>query len=325
MQRGPNGRGRGQVIIVTALVIAAIFVGLALVLNSGIYAENLSSRETTDTEGALSFTLSTDEAIAEAYERTNRNDSATADEARTTFNDTVDRWEAAQQRRGAEQGIGVDVERTPHVGWRLNQSADREFTDEGTAADWQLAAGATHVAGFELDVERSSLHSPSTLGEVSDAYRVEVDGTNTGDWDLYIFENDSDVVVHTGDPGSYSDLGDLLADGSHTCREPASRAVVDLRNETLDGVDCPPLNFSDDEDGPVDIYYANGGAASGTYVLVVNGSSAAVEANFNGPTGADPTATAVVYSASWASHYGRAELTHERTGRYVVREETHAD
>lgn len=325
MQQRSGGTGRGQVIIVTALVIASIFVGLALVLNSGIYAENLSSRETTDTEGALSFTLSTDEAIAEAYERTNRNESATADGARTTFNDTVDRWESAQQRRGAEQGIGVDVERTPHVGWRLNQSADREFTDDDGNGNWTLATGTSNVATFEMAIQQDSLYDAATWGNVNSSFNVHVtDGT--AEWRLFVFQEGGDVVVHAGVPGAYSDVSSLPSD--ETCRQAGSRVVVDLQNESLDDSACDALNFSDDLTGPVDVRYQNatngGEQVNGTYDLVVNGSSAAVGGNFDDPTGADPTATAVVYSASWGSHYGRAELTHERNGRYMVRGETYA-
>lgn len=324
-----DGRGRGQVLIVVALVVAAIFVGLALVLNSGIYAENLSSRETTDTEDALSFTLATDEAVAEAYERTNRNGSATADEARATFNATVDDWESAQQRRGAKQGVGVDVERSAHVGWRLNQSTDRNLTSDDDATGWRLADGATDVAEFELDVTRTSLHDASadwsnTAGE---AFNVTVEDASGARWHLYVFEDaaNGSVVVHAGDPGDYADLGALLADGSRTCSETASRAVVDFRNETLAGATCEPLNFSDDVGSSVDVSYTNGDSASGTYELVVNGSSAAETSNFYGPdSGADPTATAVVYSASFTSHYGRSDLVHERHGTYLIREETHA-
>ena len=329
MQHRPAGRDRGQMIILAALVIAAIFVGLALVLNSGIYAENLSSRETTDTEGALSFTLATDEAIAEAYERTNRKESATADAARGTFNETVDRWEFAQQRRGAEQGVGVEIERTPHVGWRLEQSGDREFTSNSGNGNWTLVDGGDDVAGFEMTVEQNSLYDASDWNNVNSSFNVRIDdGTN--EWRLYVFQESGDVVTHAGVPGKYSGVSSLPS--SETCRNSAANVLIDVQNESLNDSSCAALNFSDDLDGPVDISYRNatkgGEQVNGTYRIVVNGSDAVpttsdYPTHFNDPAGADPTATAVVYSASYASHYGRAELSHERHGRYGVREETY--
>ena len=328
MQLRPEGRSRGQVIIVGALVIAAIFVGLALVLNSGIYAENLSSRETTDTEGALSFTLETNEAIAEAYERTNAAGESSAADAEATFNETVDDWESAQQRRGAMQGVGVDVERTPHVGWRLAQGTDRNFTSNSGTDDWQLVAGASDVGTFELNVTRSELHEPSDPNGAGNSYYVEVNDSNV-DWRLYIFQNGSDVVVHSGDPTDQTNMSTLFDDAG-TCRENADHAVVDFRNESLAGANCEALNFSDDVSGSIDVYYRNVESGTGdeqvngTYTLVVNGSSAVEGTNFDAPSDAAPTARAVVYSASYASHYGRDDLAFERRGTYAVREETYA-
>ena len=41
-----TGRERGQILLVASLVVATSFVGLALVVNGAIHAENLSTRET---------------------------------------------------------------------------------------------------------------------------------------------------------------------------------------------------------------------------------------------------------------------------------------
>jgi hypothetical protein len=326
MRRGPGGRDRGQIIILAAFVIAATFVGLALVLNSGIYAENLSSRETTDTDGALSFTLATDEAIAGAYEQTNAANESSASDAEATFGEVMDNWTRAQQRNGAAAGIGVDVERTAHVGWRLEQGTDRQYTDSADDGNWTLATGASDVAAFEMDVDRESLYDASTWGGVNSSFNVRVDD-GSSEWRLHVFRESGDVVVHAGAPGAYSDVGSLP--NSETCRDPDDEVLVDLRNESLDGSSCPALNFSDDLDGPVDLAYRNatmgGEQVNGTYTVVVNGSSAAETSNFDVPGGADPTAQGIVYSATWASHYGRAELSHERSGRYMVREETYAN
>ena len=340
MQLRPEGRSRGQVIIVAALVIAAIFVGLALVLNSGIYAENLSSRETTDTEGALSFTLETDEAIAEAYERTNAAGEPTAADAAATFNGTVDSWEAAQQRRGAMQGIGVDVERTAHVGWRLAQDADGPFVpyDDPGTTDWTVVSETDRVGGFRMDVTRSSLFdADGSVDATSDeAFRLRaVDGSGN-EWTMYIFQNgnSNSIVVYVGEPTG-SDITDLLSD-EESCERVTDRAVVDLRNGTVAGESCDRLVFAEGLSGPIQIRYENVRAATGgesrvngTHELVVDGAGAVQTTGgdpdrFDVPGGETPTAQAVVYSASYASHYGRADLTFERRGTHAVREETYA-
>lgn len=349
MQLRPEGHSRGQVIIVAALVIATIFVGLALVLNSGIYAENLSSRETTDTEGALSFTLATNEAIAEAYERTNAAGEPTAADAAATFNGTVDSWETAQQRRGAMQGVGVDVERTAHVGWRLKQDTDREYmpAGESNTTDWTVAEDATNVSEFRFDAGTASLYDATlSLNDTSDrAFHLNVsDGTS--EWEMYVFrENDAisgndRFIIHVGNPDNlYSDIDDLVNNSPSSCDIVADRVVVDMRNETItdsetgSGTACDALAFEDDLDGDVTVRYENTYVSNearivGQYDLVVNGSvstdGSGDPRHFNAPNDAAPTAQAVVYSASYASHYGRADLTFERHGTHAVREETYA-
>ncbi|QLD89931.1 hypothetical protein HWV07_13190 [Natronomonas salina] len=322
MQLRSEDRSRGQVIIVAALVIAAIFVGLALVLNSGIYAENLSSRETTDTDGALSFTLATDETIAEAYERTNSANESDASGAETTFNDTMDSWESAQQRRGAMQGIGIDVEHTAHVGWRLEQDSNRNFTSNSRTVDWKPVDGASGVGAFAMEVTQSELYDPSTPNDVTNSFRVRVSNSSE-DWDLYVFQNGTDVVVHSGDPATQSDMASLFGDDG-TCRGGATSAVVNFTNESLAGANCDALNFSDDLNGSVSISFDNSESVEGTYNLVVNGSNAVDTTDFDDPNSGNPTAQAVVYSVSYASHYEKADMTYERRGTHAVREETYA-
>ena len=332
MQRRAGSDRRGQVIIVAALVIATVFVGLALVLNSGIYAENLSSRETTGTDGALTFTVDAADAVAEAYERTNAGGHAAADDARASFESQVDDWAVARERRGASQGVAVDVDRTAHVGWRLEQTQDGSFLSDDGSDDWALATGAGDVGTFEMDVERSALHDANDdLSSASDgAFNVTVVGEGGTRWRLYVFQDagNGDVVVYAGDPDEHSSLSDLLDDGD-SCSETTDRAVVDFRAEELAGSDCPALNFSDDVSGSVDVYYGNAESdgderINGTYALVVNGSGAAETGNFAAPGGAEPTATAVVYSASYATRYRGTDLDQTRRGRHAVREETYA-
>jgi hypothetical protein len=329
MEIRPTGPGddRGQIIIVAALVIAMAFVGLALVLNSGIYAENLSSRQTTDVDGALAFSQAANETVSEAYERANAAGASSADEARDKFTGIVDRWETSQRDRAAVRGIGVEVERTPHVGWRLEQDADRTFTPaDGSSTDWSVVDEADGVAEFTLEVSQGELYTPTTQSDVSNSFRIEVNGSD--DWNLYVFENSTETVVYTGDSDDPDDLDDLI---SESCTARGSMTTSDLRNASVGGTDCPALNFSDDLNDSTDVSFRNVDAIQGTYTLVINGSNAVSTdadgsaSDFHGPGSSDePTAQAVVYSVSYVSHYERKELTHRRSGRYMVRDETYA-
>lgn len=336
-----RGGSRAQLIIVTALVLASVFVALALVLNSGIYSENLSTRETTDSEAAVDYALEAEAAVAEAYRRANGDGARTADDAGDAFGDVVDSWADSRTRGAAKHGVSTAFDPTAHLGWRLEQDEHRSFTpaDDPTNESWQVAHGARSVGAFEMNVTRDDLYdSGDDLTRTKEnAFHLQVEGDDGRSWQLYVFRNASDdvMIVHQGNPEDNADLSELRTNSTHTCEEPSASAVIDLSNDEFAEADCEPLNFSDDVSGPVDIWYENPHNASGdeqvngTYSLVVNGSTAAGPRtggepdNFNGTGGAAPTAQAVVYSVSYTTTYERSDVRFTGSRQYAVREETY--
>lgn len=340
--RRERGGSRAQLIIITALVLATVFVALALVLNSGIYAENLSTRETTDSEAAIGYALEAEAAVGDAYRRANGEGASTAGAAREAFLDVVDPWAEARSKEAAKNGVSAEFDGNPHVGWHLRQDEDRSFTPAGDSnnGSWRVAHGAESVGAFEMDVSREELHDAGDdLSRTADeAFHVRVVGSDGASWRLYVFRNASDgeMIVHQGDPGDSADLDELRGNATHTCSRSTASAVIDFRAETFAGADCEALDFSDDVTGAVDVRYENPHNASGdeqingTYTLVLNGTTAAGPRtdgepdDFNATGGAAPTARAVVYSASYAAEYERADVRFGRGGLYAVREETYA-
>lgn len=334
-----RGGRRAQLVVVTALVLAAVLVGLALVVNAGIYSENLSTRETTDSGSAVSFVLEAEAAIADAARTANGADAATVDDASAAFDGAFDPWLAARSNEAATRGASASARTDPAFGWHLRQETDRSFTpaDDSSAREWQVVHGADGVGAFALDVRRGSLYDASADFDrtADEAFNVTVVGDTT--WRLYVFRDSTNgsVVVHAGDPGVYADLGELR-DSDDSCTADTTRAVVELRAETLAGADCPALNFSDDVAGSVDVHFGNvrddtdGERVNGTYELVVDGPTAVAPRTdgqpdeFNPPGGDDPTAQAVVYAVGYAASYERSDVTLDRTGRHADRAETYA-
>ena len=64
-----NSDESGQIIIIAALLLAIIFVGLALVLNSAIYTENMARRGDTSTAEAMSTESVTEERLGSQWRR----------------------------------------------------------------------------------------------------------------------------------------------------------------------------------------------------------------------------------------------------------------
>lgn len=335
----PSSDARGQLLVVAALLVAAMFVALALVLNSAIFAENISSRETTDSETATAYADDANRTIAQAATRTTDARVATADDAHAVFGGIVDEWARSRSATAAERGASANLQRTAHVGWRLEQAADRQYMPESetTTADWTVAEDAPNVSTMRFEADTSSLYDATLSFNDTDerAFRVVVDdGTDT--WTMYLFREggtDDRFVVHVGDPTVFGDLTDLLGSSS-SCEVVSDRGIVDIRAETLDGTDCPALDFADDLNGSVSIRYENAYNATldesrivGSYDIVVNGSLATNATghpeDFSAPGGTDPTAQAVVYSVNYRTSYERETVRNVRDGRYAPRDEAY--
>ena len=313
---------RGQILVIVGLLVAVMLVALALVLNSAIFAENLSTRETADSEEPSAYAVNAESTVADVYDRTNANDTRTAADAESTFDDALRAWADQKSDTAAENGALFEADWTTYVGWRLEQTENRSFTPAGddSTADWTVADGARNVSAFELNVNRTKLYDGAGTG----AFRLKIsDGTTV--WKLYVYQDSANdkVVVSQGDPGS----------SSQKCQKGTDRAVIDLRNETLAGDDCSALDFSSAVSGTLEIRYENVNVSgdeqvNGTYTLVVNGSAAVPKTggeptHFNRSGEASPTATAVVYAVRYDTRYQRKEVVHDVEGWHSPREETY--
>jgi hypothetical protein len=331
MLRPEDGRDRGQLLVIIALVLGMVFVALAIVVNAAIFTENLATRETVDSERTAAFTGDVERALAVRYNRTNAKGSHTASDARETFDDTFRTWTDQRSNVSATEGGFYDADWTTHVGWRLNQSSDDSFApaDNRDATEWTVVEDTRNVSMLRLNVTRDDLHDASSASDVENAFRLSVsDGSM--DWELYVFQDSNDIVVHQGtNPGGFASLSDLLSD-SDTCKKRnTDRTVIDFLTLKVGDVNCPVLAFEDDLSGPVTIRYENVNVSgteriNGTYTVVVNGSGAVPKTSgepthFNRSGEAPPTASAVVYTVDYETTYERADVEHHRKGRYAPR------
>ena len=315
---------RGQLLVIVGLIIAVSFIGLAVALNAAIFTENLSTRESVDAEEAAAYSADVEPAIGDAYDETNDGSAVTAADARGKFGALLGEWETAREREAAREGADFGLNRAAHVGWRLEQGANRSFApaNDDTATDWTVADGVRNISAFELSVDRAKLYD----GAGTSAFRLNV-SNGTTHWELYVYQDSTsgEINVSEGNPTDPS---------SENCSLTADRAVIDLRNETLAEEDCSALNFSSAVSGPLVVRYENvqdGGSerVNGTYRVVVNGSDAvATDGNdepkrFNASGTSAPTATAVVYAVSYDTHYRRNDVVHDREGRYAPRAEAY--
>jgi hypothetical protein len=251
---------RGQLVLVTAVAIAALLVLVAVLLNSVVYTENVATRDTTadDARAAQLYRVAAVEAVAGITERANRDGASPAE-----FRGNVTKWGDLRARHAALSGASarVTVVSAPN-GTRIFQAnATRAFTNASGASSWQLAAGIETVENWRMVVNETSLvtvSSPTTpTPEADGAFHVTVtDGSAI--WRAFVYHDGTDVVVQVEENGA---LGP-------PCPVPTENgtATVQLASDAT----CSSLDFEGVVGAPFDISYGDGSNATGTYSLVVD-------------------------------------------------------
>lgn len=284
---------RGQLIVVSALLIAVLFVGLALVLNSAIYAENLASRGETSTAEAVATGALTEDRLGRMVDEANYEtaETATYAERRSHVRENATAWNRFVGEKESVNGNAYTTGLGPMTnGTRVNQSAPDDFEpadssvlsadplELGEETDWQTA-NASEVRAFEMTVRRDSLRQVDTNLTTELAYLLE-DTLNGSDrfwtqfedgesaYRMYLLDDsgtDSVAVVVT----ERVKVGDDELVG--VCRaeapDPSDDVTVRITEAELEGadgtVDCQALETVDD--GRLDLYYAGVNNVNGTY------------------------------------------------------------
>lgn len=328
-----TGRERGQMLLIASLIVATSFVGLALVVNSAIYTENLSTRETSgEAERVVENRQLAANDLQELIDRSNAavaGDNFTAVE--NGYSDGLAVWSDSLERQYQRTGRFVDYQPNETVeGTRIQQTnASRNFTAGGSVDDpgeWTLVNDTTRAGEFEMTVDRTDLLE-APAGLVLDillgrTFYIEIVDEAGQTWEVYVFQDDSvasdaaSVVVRPPGGFDFSLLDPLSTLGSDDrCTTTGENVSLDLVKGTFDGEECSELSFyTDNVTGtPHSISYRNtktGGVSlpllpdipaddrvTGTYNLTVD--TNASRDPYYGPTsGDDPNAKAVIYEAS---------------------------
>lgn len=336
-------RDRAQILLITSLLIATVFVGLALVVNSGIYTENLATRSTGEEASQVAENQQLVERDLQGL--IDRSNAAVTDDDYTAvengYDDDLALWSTSLERRYGKTGRFVEYrEKSTVEGTRIQQTdVDRGFTAGGSLAgqeEWTLVNETEEVGRFELLLQRPSLLDATThtldnvLGE---AFNVVIETGDGDEWHVYFFRG---VLPDTGyvlveDPSGFgltlslSDLDDL--DDTNSCASTDGDISVDLLNASFGGEHCPELEFYTDEvTGTAhNVSYQNTetdgsllGLAltdpeprvNGTYDVIVD--TRADRAPYYDPTsGDDPTAKAVIYEASVTAEFRSEGVAYE--------------
>lgn len=314
-------RERAQLVLVAALVLGAVFVGFAIIVNAVIFTENLATRQDTAAQnGAVEFRDASREAVAELVARVNRDHDTSHDALRSNLSAAVATWSRTAVRDLVARGVTAQVDVVGVTdGTHVQQTnASRDFTAGGSSSgsgNWTLV-DAERTRRFRLNVSADDLTQRSVSDPPSDselanataeAFRINVTDATGSTAHVYLFDDGGTVRVVVEDAtGTYHGEDDA------GCQTDEAWATVDLVAGTVEGASCSALDVYDPT-SPHTVRFENatvGGSdrAAGTYELITEPSSVPSSNYYDADAGDSPFTTPAIYAATVRVQYHADDL-----------------
>jgi hypothetical protein len=292
---------RGQILLVTGFALAVAFIGLALVLNSVIFTENLATRsESTTTSDAIAHANVVETATEKLVTYVN-----TYNTTNSSSYDAVDR----NLTRGFENVSSVATEHQLFDGQVVNDTLrlydegtlvqqtneSRNFTSDDHANNWVLAQNPDGARELQVNVGNVDT---SLLPIASPEFSVvATNGTDT--WQLNVTDTGDVEVIENG-----------VTIGS--CGYSTTPFWVNVSAGTVDDSDCPYVDVFRERglSGADTLEFRNAKIITdGTYSTIVNESFSGVEDD--NPWVADqPYIQPAVYAADVSVAYNNQVISY---------------
>ena len=307
---GPRGdrrfrdADRGQLLLISGLVVAVSLVALVVLLNASIYSENVATRGIEAADGeALEVRAAAVEETGKLIDGTNRNRPANHSEATAAVEEGIADLDEYLARAYADRGGVTRVSGDPSS-IRAGRYVTGNLTANGTGdSNATLADGVAQTRGFVVEVDPDELAPTDAAGAPTDAFYIEFDDGVNETREVYVYNGTGDnVTVAVGQNGSAPTV---------VCSTPiADRVAVDLTGGTLGDERCPGLwaTSAGALGAPYDVAIERTDKANGTVTATVRPDS-------GDAVGSDLTSSPAVYDAEIDLSYRTAELRFETTVR----------
>ncbi|QHS16010.1 hypothetical protein GWK26_01950 [haloarchaeon 3A1-DGR] len=326
---------RGQLFLVAAIVLAVLFVTLAVLLNSVIYSGTLATRDAgADADVPIEYHGMAADVGERLLASANDHDgTATHATLSATVEDGITAWENASTRHAARRGRVTTVTGVATTdGSRISDEptgTDDHFhpAENPSRHNWTLATSVS-VRNYTIEADPSeSIDPDGDPANVTDSFFVAFGDAHA----LHLYENPDDssksCLVRRDVDGAVdaaaddADLSDPVCVGSGTI-------VVDVTNGTVAPGDDPEdtTTFDDSFFASVgrahSITYWNGDAVTGSYDLQVNEPAGSIDSTPSDayddpadPDDGDPIIEAVVYDVSYDVRYRSEDVRYETSIR----------
>lgn len=322
-----SGRDRGQLLLVAALVLAALFVSLSVIVNTAIFSENVASQQDSSGTEALqgrheAETMAAD-LLASANRKNNSNNATLGDGVRGGLDHTGGAVQLEQARRGSlttmtlrtsQQNNGTIIYQNKSNALESADSTDSTPGDWTVVTDVNRRASGNGTRAFRLNLTQVSPrftiktveYGPDAVS--SDEWRMEVEpigSVGSG--------NDVEIKV---DPG---------VSGSDTCTKTLTEnyVTIDVTGGTVAGTPCDALQgdgrFAHGVGDRYNISFEDGDQATGNYSLVTRNTTAwsQAETDTNGDfqlnhagSGKSPYGRAAVYNTTVVYEHRSSKLVY---------------
>lgn len=235
---------RGQILLVTGFALAVAFVGLALVLNSVIFTENLATRsESTTTSDAIAHANSVEQAteVLVAYVNTyNTTNSSSYDSVDHNITRGFENVSSVTTQHQLYDGQVVNDTLLGYDNGTLIQQTNgtRNFTsDDGYERNWEVATSANGARAFRMHViSAPDLDDGGIIFTSPDEFSVTV-VNNSDTYELNLTDTGaftSDIEVRFDGPSATATCGSSTA---------GSAAWVNVTEGTFRGDECDAVRM----------------------------------------------------------------------------------
>ena len=310
---------RGQLILITGLVVALLLVVLVVLLNAVIYTENIGTREVDgDSREPIGFQNEVIEVTGSMIDAENEaeHDDEEFDQVEAAAHDGIVRSNELLSQQYAETGVVAEINTTDDAledaaieGHLIRQTDEtQDFSVDGPGPHWYIAEDVndTKIRAFELIIDGAEPEP----ADIEEAFYVSVQETGDGDeWRLYAYDDGQDIEL-------------AVANGTDDPEDPtvldcsdSDAPTIDLTDGLVDGEPCSGLSWANELDGNYDVEFENGDEAWGTFDATVVGDEPAVE-DLPGPHEVEePYAVPAVYALELDVSFYTADITYEATVR----------
>ena len=231
---------RGQLLLVAGVLLAVVFVGLALLVNAAIYTDNIATRGGDSASEPLAYQAGVTDAVGELIDAENAaaDDTDGFGEISTRIGEGTETIDDTLERNHLRRAATTNTEVTDETeGWLIRQNETDTFDN------WE--ANATGVRGFEVDIDTDAMATDTPFVLILDGTELEINKTG------------GSIVVEGGTEGIECSVP-VPVDGT---------VRFDVTGERLDGEPCRfgwPA-FGEDSD----IALQNGMNGAGKYELTI--------------------------------------------------------